>query len=136
MYESTMPFRIASERQQRPIRMTPHVSLHTHSLTENPPMSFRTLALTATLLAAMATAPVLAQVKIGVVTSATGPTAMVGIPQKNTVPLLPKKIGDLTVEYVSLDDTSDPTQSVTIIKKLLSEEKVDAIIGPTGSPNA
>ncbi|PLC48946.1 branched-chain amino acid ABC transporter substrate-binding protein [Pollutimonas subterranea] len=99
-------------------------------------MSFRTLALTATLLAAMATAPVLAQVKIGVVTSATGPTAMVGIPQKNTVPLLPKKIGDLTVEYVSLDDTSDPTQSVTIIKKLLSEEKVDAIIGPTGSPNA
>lgn len=99
-------------------------------------MSLRTLALTATLLAAMATAPVLAQVKIGVVTSATGPTAMVGIPQKNTVPLLPAKIGELTVEYVSLDDTSDPTQSVTIIKKLLSEEKVDAVIGPTGSPNA
>ncbi len=99
-------------------------------------MSLKTLATAFALLGTLATAPVSAQVKIGVVTSATGPTAMVGIPQKNTVPLLPKKIGDLTVEYVSLDDTSDPTQSVTIIKKLLSEEKVDAIIGPTGSPNA
>ena len=99
-------------------------------------MSFKTLALTATLLAALSAAPVLAQVKIGVVTSATGPTAMVGIPQKNTVPLLPTKIGDLTVDYVSLDDASDPTQTVTIFKKLISEEKVDAIIGPTGSPNA
>ena len=32
-----------------------------------------------------------AQVKVGVVSSATGPTALVGIPQKNTVPLLPKQ---------------------------------------------
>jgi branched-chain amino acid transport system substrate-binding protein len=78
----------------------------------------------------------LAQVKIGVVTSATGPTAMVGIPQKNSVPLLPAKVGDLSIQYIAYDDASDPTQTVTTIKKLLSEEKVDAIIGPTGSPNA
>src|SRR3546814_8140232 len=61
---------------------------------------------------------------------------MVGIPQKNTVPLLPTKIGDLSVEYISLDDVSDPTQTVIAFKKLISEEKVDAFIGPTGSPNA
>src|SRR5690606_34225042 len=30
----------------------------------------------------------------------------------------------------------DPTQTVTSVKKLLSEEKIDALIGPTGSPNA
>lgn len=99
-------------------------------------MSFKTLAVAAALFAALGAGPALAQVKIGVVTSATGPTAMVGIPQKNTVPLLPKKIGDLTVEYISLDDVSDTTQSVTIFKKLITEQKVDAIIGPTGSPNA
>ncbi len=99
-------------------------------------MPFKTIAVAAMLLGAIGATPALAQVKIGVVTSATGPTAMVGIPQKNTVPLLPKKIGDLTVDYISLDDTSDPTQSVTIFKKLITEEKVDAIIGPTGSPNA
>jgi branched-chain amino acid transport system substrate-binding protein len=78
----------------------------------------------------------LAQVKIGVITSATGPTAMVGIPQKNAVALLPRKIGNLKVDYISLDDASDTTQTVTGFKKLLTEENIDAFIGPTGSPNA
>ncbi len=77
-----------------------------------------------------------AQVKIGVVSSSTGPVAMVGIPQKNSVPLMPTKVGNLTVQYVPLDDGSDPTASVVAIKKLISEENVDAIIGPSGSPNA
>ncbi len=77
-----------------------------------------------------------AQVKIGVVSSSTGPTALVGISQKNTVPLLPTKIGNLTVEYFSRDDASDPTNSVTEIKKLISEQNIDALIGPSGSPNA
>jgi branched-chain amino acid transport system substrate-binding protein len=80
--------------------------------------------------------PATAQVKIGVVSSATGPTAVVGIPQKNTVALLPRKIGELTVDYIAYDDASDPTQTVTLFKKLIAEHKVDAIIGPTGSPNA
>ena len=77
-----------------------------------------------------------AQVKIGVIASTTGPTAVVGIPQKNTVALLPAKIGDLAVEYIVLDDASDPTQSVMNVKKLLAEQKIDALIGPSGSPNA
>ncbi len=77
-----------------------------------------------------------ADIKIGVVSSSTGPIAMVGIPQKNTVPLLPTKAGGQTIRYISLDDGSDPTASVVAVKKLISEEKVDAIIGPSGSPNA
>lgn len=77
-----------------------------------------------------------AEIKIGVVTSSTGPVAMVGIPQKNTVPLLPTKIGSETVRYISLDDGSDPTASVKAVEKLIKEHKVDAIIGPSGSPNA
>lgn len=85
---------------------------------------------------AVSAAPVMAQVKVGVVSSSTGPTALVGIPQKNTVALLPTKVGDLTVEYIPLDDASNSTATVTAFKKLISEEKVDAIIGPSGSPNA
>mgnify|MGYP000913900801 FL=1 len=77
-----------------------------------------------------------AQVKIGVVSSSTGPIAMVGIPQKNTVPLMPTKAGGQSIRYIPLDDGSDPTASVVAIKKLISEENVDAIIGPSGSPNA
>ena len=88
------------------------------------------------LAAALAATSALAQVKIGVIASTTGPTAVVGIPQKNTVALLPTKVGDLTVEYVVLDDASDPTQSVMNTKKLLAEQKIDALIGPSGSPNA
>ncbi|MCX7172398.1 MAG: ABC transporter substrate-binding protein [Proteobacteria bacterium] len=87
-------------------------------------------------LALAASMPVQAQVKIGVIASATGPTAFVGIPQKNTIALLPKKAGDLSIEYISYDDASDPTQSVQLTKKLLSENKIDALIGPSGSPNA
>ena len=78
----------------------------------------------------------MAQMKVGVIYSATGPTALVGIPQKNSVPLLPKKIGNLTVEYIGLDDASDPTQTVTNVRKLLTEQHIDALIGPSGSPNA
>lgn len=85
---------------------------------------------------ALCGAAAIAQVKVGVISSATGPTALVGIPQKNTVPLLPTKVGGLSVEYIALDDASDPTQSVTAVRKLISEQNVDAIIGPSGSPNA
>jgi branched-chain amino acid transport system substrate-binding protein len=77
-----------------------------------------------------------AQVKIGVIASSTGVTAQVGIPQKNTVALLPTEIAGQKVEYIVLDDASDPTNAVTAVKKLISESRVDALIGPTTSPAA
>ncbi|KKW69367.1 branched-chain amino acid ABC transporter substrate-binding protein [Lampropedia cohaerens] len=76
-----------------------------------------------------------AQVKVGVVTSSSGPIALVGIPQKNSVALLPRTAGDLDIEYISLDDASNPTASVSAFKKLIGDG-VDAIIGPSGTPNA
>lgn len=87
-------------------------------------------------LALAASMSVQAQVKIGVIASSTGQIPFVGIPQKNAVALLPKKIGDFTVEYLVFDDASDPTQSVQLTKKLLGESKIDALIGPSGSGNA
>jgi len=90
----------------------------------------------ATLLCALAQASASAQVKVGVIVSATGPTSAIGIPQKNTAALLPAKIGDTTVDYIVLEDASDSTQTVTNVKKLIAEQKIDALIGPSGSPNA
>ena len=87
------------------------------------------------LLALFTTMAAQAQLKIGVIASATGPTAAVGIPQKNTTALLPKKIGGLDVEYTVLDDASDSSQTVALVKKLLTDN-VDAIVGPSGSPNS
>jgi branched-chain amino acid transport system substrate-binding protein len=77
-----------------------------------------------------------AQIKIGLMVSATGPTSAIGIPQKNTGDILPKKIGDVAVEYISLEDGGDTTQAVQNIKKLVQESKIDALIGPSTTPNA
>ncbi|MEP7297455.1 MAG: ABC transporter substrate-binding protein [Burkholderiales bacterium] len=93
------------------------------------------LRLTTLLLAALASFAAQAQLKIGVIASSTGPTSAVGIPQKNSAALLPKKIAGLDVEYTVLDDASDSSQTVALIKKLLTEN-TDAIIGPSGSPNS
>jgi len=68
--------------------------------------------------------------------SATGPTSAIGIPQKNTGDILPKKIGDATVEYISLEDGGDATRAVQNVKKLIQENNIDALIGPSTTPNA
>ena len=77
-----------------------------------------------------------AQIKIGLMVSATGPTSAIGIPQKNTGDILPKKIGDATIEYISLEDGGDTTRAVQNVKKLVQENNIDALIGPSTTPNA
>ncbi len=77
-----------------------------------------------------------AQIKVGVTLSATGPAASLGIPEKNTFPLLPKTIAGQTVEYIVLDDASDSTTAVKNARKLVSEDKVDVLIGSTVTPNS
>ena len=81
-------------------------------------------------------ASALAQVKIGLMVSATGPTSAIGVPQKNTGDILPKKIGDTTIEYISLEDGGDTTSAVQNVKKLVQENNIDALIGPSTTPNA
>jgi branched-chain amino acid transport system substrate-binding protein len=77
-----------------------------------------------------------AQIKIGLMVSATGPTSAIGIPQKNTGDILPKQIGGMSVEYISLEDGGDTTRAVQNIKKLVQENNIDALIGPSTTPNA
>jgi len=88
------------------------------------------------LLALLPLATVSAQVKIGLMVSATGPTSAIGIPQRNTAALLPTRIGDATIEYFQLEDGGDTTRAVQNAKKLISESNVDALIGPSTTPNA
>jgi branched-chain amino acid transport system substrate-binding protein len=77
-----------------------------------------------------------AQVKIGVTLSTTGPAASLGIPEKNTVALLPKEIGGKSVQYIVLDDATDSTHAVQNVHKLIDEDHVDAIIGSTVTPGS
>jgi branched-chain amino acid transport system substrate-binding protein len=89
-------------------------------------------------LAAMLLASALAQadINVGVTVSATGPAASLGIPEKNTIALMPKTIGGQKINYIVLDDASDTTAAVNNTRKLISENKVDIILGSTTTPNS
>ena len=77
-----------------------------------------------------------AEIKVGVVLSATGPAASLGIPEKNTIALLPQTIGGQKINYIVLDDASDTTQTVTNTRKLITERNVDVIIGSSTTPTS
>jgi branched-chain amino acid transport system substrate-binding protein len=77
-----------------------------------------------------------AEINIGVTLSATGPAASLGIPEKNTFDLLPTSIGGEKVNWIVLDDASDTTRAVTNTRRLLTENKVDVVIGSTITPNS
>ncbi len=93
-------------------------------------------ALVAALCIAGAAGPSQADINVGVTLSATGPAASLGIPEKNTFELLPVTIGGQKVNWIILDDASDTTKAVTNTKKLISEDKVDVVVGSTITPNS
>ena len=80
--------------------------------------------------------PARADVTLGAVLSLTGPGAGLGIPVRNTIELLPKTLAGQAVRWVVLDDGSDPTAAVRAARKLIDEEKVDSILGPSTTPNS
>jgi branched-chain amino acid transport system substrate-binding protein len=81
-------------------------------------------------------AQALADINVGVTVSATGPAASLGIPEKNTLSLMPTSIAGQKVNYIVLDDASDTTSAVANTRKLITEHKVDVVIGSTTSPNS
>ena len=96
----------------------------------------RALFLPALALTLVLAGPAAADINIGVTLSMTGPAASLGIPQKNTIELLPAAIGGEKVNWIVLDDGSDTTKAVTNARKLISEDKVDVIVGSTITPNS
>ncbi|MBO9688543.1 MAG: ABC transporter substrate-binding protein [Mitsuaria chitosanitabida] len=77
-----------------------------------------------------------ADINVGVTVSATGPAASLGIPEKNTFALMPKTIAGQKVNYIMLDDASDTTTAVANTRKLITEHKVDVVVGSTVTPNS
>jgi branched-chain amino acid transport system substrate-binding protein len=96
-----------------------------------------TTQLLAVVLAAVGAGAALAQdIKVGVNVSATGAAASLGIPERNTFALMPQTIGGKKVQYIVLDDASDTTTAVKNTRKLITEDKVDVIVGSTITPNS
>ncbi len=73
-------------------------------------------------------------VRVGVTISTTRPAASLGIPQRNSIALLPKEVAGQTVQYFVLDDGGDSTKAVANMRKLIDDEKVDVIIGSSATP--
>jgi len=91
-------------------------------------------ALTGALL--LTAAPALAaDIKIGVIITLTGPNSGAGLPEGRAIGLMPSKIGNDTIDYIVLDDAGNPTKTTQDAKQLFDDEHVDALIGPSGSPN-
>ncbi|MCX8003993.1 MAG: ABC transporter substrate-binding protein [Burkholderiaceae bacterium] len=90
----------------------------------------------AALLALVATAAGAQDIKVGVTLSATGPAASLGIPERNTFALVPQTIGGRKVQYIVLDDGSDTTNAVRNTRRLITEDRVDVVIGSTTTPNS
>ena len=76
-----------------------------------------------------------ADITIGVTLSATGPAASHGIPKKNTIDLMPRGMAGHKVNYIVLDDASDITAAAADACCLITESKVDVILGDITTPH-
>ncbi len=97
-------------------------------------MNLKTLALAPAIALVLASGVARADITIGVIVSATGPAASLGIPEKQTFALLPQTMGGEKVRYIVLDDATDPSTAVKNARKLTAEDKVDALIGSSATP--
>lgn len=79
----------------------------------------------------------LAEVKVGVTIAATGSAAALGVPAKNTfTELFPKEIAGEKITVILLDDASDPGQATTNARRLVTEDKVDILVGSSITPSS
>lgn len=72
-----------------------------------------------------------AQIKIGAILSISGPAAAMGVGYKAAFDFFPSEIAGQKVEYIIRDDATDANTAFTIAQKMISEDHVDAFIGPS-----
>lgn len=85
---------------------------------------------------AFAALPAWAEITVGISVSATGPAASLGIPEKNTAALLPTSVAGQRINYVILDDATNPTEANKNARKFVTENNADIIFGSSAVPTA
>jgi len=89
--------------------------------------------------AASSAAAIAADLKVGFITSLSGPVSSLGIPYEKGIKAglaYKTEVNGRKVQFVQLDDGSDPSTAARNARKLIDEEKVDVIIGTAGSPGS
>ena len=77
-----------------------------------------------------------AEITVGVTLGATGPGASLGVHYKNAFQLMPKTLGGQPVKYIILEDGSDATNAGKNARKLITEDRVDVVMGSNGVPSS
>ena len=80
-----------------------------------------------------------ADLKVGFISSMSGPVSALGIPYAKGIQAavaLHPDVGGRKVQLIMLDDASDPTTAARNARKLVTEDKVDLLIGTSGVPGA
>jgi branched-chain amino acid transport system substrate-binding protein len=75
-----------------------------------------------------------AEIKVGIVVSASGPGSALGQPQMKAIAALPSEIAGEKVVYITLDDESDPTKGAQNARRLVIQDGVDILIGSSLTP--
>ncbi|MHA7684044.1 ABC transporter substrate-binding protein [Cupriavidus sp. PET2-C1] len=86
-------------------------------------------------MAGLAATPARADINVGVTLSLTGPAASLGMPAKRAIDLLPKEAAGQKLNFILLDDTSDPSVGVRNFRRLVDEHKVDVVMGSSVTPS-
>ncbi|MCA0240798.1 MAG: ABC transporter substrate-binding protein [Proteobacteria bacterium] len=97
------------------------------------------LAAAALALAGSSAATLAADLKVGFITSLSGPVSSLGLPYAKGIQaaaVYKPEVAGHKVQLIQLDDASDPSTAARNARKLIDEDKVDVIIGTAGSPGA
>lgn len=87
----------------------------------------------------MATGAWAADLKVGFITSLSGPVSSLGIPYAKGIQAgmaFKGEVGGRKLQLIQLDDASDPSVAARNARKLVEEEKVDVLIGTSGTPGS
>jgi len=74
------------------------------------------------------------EITIGITIITTGPSAALGIPERNTLEFVPKEIAGVPLKLTVLDDAGDPTIATTNARRFVTEQKADIIMGSSNTP--
>ena len=96
---------------------------------------YRKLLLAMALTAGFAGGAVAQEVTIGLTMGTTGPGASLGVHYKNAFQLMPKTIGGYPVKFIMLEDKTDATEAAKNARQLITEDKVDALMGSVAVPS-
>jgi branched-chain amino acid transport system substrate-binding protein len=100
------------------------------------PRRARPIAVAIALAGALVAAVAHAEIHVGVILSTTGPAASLGIPEEQTIRMWPGELAGEKVRFTILNDGSDTSTAAKNAARLISEDKVDIIIGASVTPTS